>query len=45
MEIVQKILLSIKLSASEVEGNVRALIKEFADEEEKLEVFFESKRT
>ena len=39
MEIVQKILPSIKLSASEVEGNVRALIKEFADEEEKLEVF------
>ena len=39
MEIVQKILPSIKLSASEIEGNVRALIKEFSDEEEKLEVF------
>jgi len=39
MEIVQKILPSIELSASDIEGIVRSLIKEFSDEEEKLEVF------
>lgn len=39
MEIVQKILPSIELSAADIEGIVRSLIKEFSDEEEKLEVF------
>ena len=39
MEIVQKILPSIRLSRDEIEGNVRSLINEFSDEEEKLEVF------
>ena len=39
MEIVQKILPSVELSGSDIEGNVRALIKEFSDQDEKLEVY------
>jgi len=39
MEIVQKILPQIDLSATDVEGIVRSLIAEFSDKEEKLEVY------
>ena len=39
MEIVQKIIPSISLGASEVEGIVRSLISEFSDDDEKLEVY------
>jgi flagellar biosynthesis/type III secretory pathway protein FliH len=39
MEIVQKILPQVDLSATDVEGIVRSLIAEFSDKEEKLEVF------
>ena len=39
MEIVQKILPQVDLSATDVEGIVRSLIAEFSDKEEKLEVY------
>ena len=39
MEIVQKILPQVDLSATDVEGIVRSLISEFSDKEEKLEVY------
>ena len=39
MEIVQKILPQVELSATDVEGIVRSLIAEFSDKEEKLEVY------
>lgn len=39
MEIVQKILPRVELSGMDIEGIVRSLIKEFSDEEERLEVY------
>ena len=39
MEIVQKILPQVDLSATDVEGIVRSLIAEFSDKDEKLEVY------
>lgn len=39
MEIIEKIIPGIELGASEVEGIVRSLIGEFADEDENLQVF------
>lgn len=39
MEIVQKILPTVDLSASDIEGIVRSLIGEFSDKDENLEVY------